>query len=29
VLNPPLADPNVASASPGPTLYDIGAITAR
>jgi hypothetical protein len=29
VLHPPIAEPNVASATPGPTLFDIGAITAR
>jgi hypothetical protein len=29
VLHPPIADPNVASATPGPTLFDVGAITPR
>ena len=29
VLHPPIADPNVASATPGPTLFDVGAITRR
>jgi hypothetical protein len=29
VLEPPIADPNVASATPGPTLFDVGAITRR
>jgi hypothetical protein len=29
VLHPPIAEPNVASATPGPTLFDIGAITRR
>ena len=28
VLHPPLADPNVASPMPDPTLFDVGAITA-
>ncbi|MEO7735267.1 MAG: hypothetical protein ABIY55_30220 [Kofleriaceae bacterium] len=28
VLHPPIADPNVASPTPGPTLFDVGAITA-
>jgi len=29
VLHPPIAEPNVASATPGPTLFDIGAIMPR
>jgi len=29
VVSPPIADPNVASATPGPTLFDVGAITPR
>jgi hypothetical protein len=29
VLEPPIAEPNVASATPGPTLFDVGAITLR
>jgi hypothetical protein len=29
VLHPPIADPNVASSTPGPTLFDAGAITLR
>jgi hypothetical protein len=29
VLHPPLAEPNVASAAPEPTLFDVGAITPR
>lgn len=29
VLHPPIAEPNVASATPGPTLFDVGAITRR
>jgi len=29
VLHPPIAEPNVASATPGPTLFDVGAITPR
>jgi hypothetical protein len=29
VLHPPIAQPNVASATPGPTLLDLGAITPR
>lgn len=29
VLEPPPADPNVATATPGPTLFDVGAITRR
>jgi hypothetical protein len=29
VLHPPIADPNVASPTPGPTLFDVGAISRR
>lgn len=29
VLHPPIADPNVASPTPGPTLFDAGPITPR
>lgn len=29
VLHPPIAEPNVASPTPGPTLFDVGAITPR
>jgi hypothetical protein len=29
VLQPPIADPNVASPTPGPTLFDVGPITPR
>jgi len=29
VLRPPIAEPNVASPRPGPTLFDVGAITPR
>jgi len=29
VLHPPIAEPNVASATPEPTLFDVGAITSR
>lgn len=29
VLHPPIAEPNVASATPEPTLFDVGAITPR
>jgi hypothetical protein len=29
VLHPPIAEPNVASPTPGPTLFDAGPITPR
>jgi hypothetical protein len=29
VLHPPIAEPNVAQPTPGPTLFDVGAITPR
>jgi hypothetical protein len=29
VLHPPIAEPNVASVTPGPTLFDVGAIAPR